>query len=116
MTSILAVLGVIVGVTWINTRAVADVMLFQVNRPYTPQTLGGSGIVYPRQRFDLFYPAAEQALEVLVKAGDPTASHLLKHPLAPEAGGDDFHGGGHQFASMDEPEWKTIAEWVKGAK
>jgi hypothetical protein len=57
-----------------------------------------------------------EAVKVLVKAGDPSASHLLKHPLAPEAGGDDFHGGGHQFASMDEPEWKTIAEWVKGAK
>jgi hypothetical protein len=40
----------------------------------------------------------------------------LKHPLSPEAGGDDFHGGGRQFASRDDPDWKTIAAWVSQAK
>ena len=29
----------------------------------------------------------------LVKPGDPTASKLLIHPLAKDAGGDEFHGG-----------------------
>ena len=70
MLSILAVLGVIVGVTWMNTKAVADVMLFQVNQPRATQYINGNGIVFPRQRFDLSYPATEQVLEVLVKAGD----------------------------------------------
>ena len=49
----------------------------------------------------------------LVKAGDPEASKLLIHPLAHDAGGDEFHGGGRQFKSKDDPEWKAIADWVK---
>jgi hypothetical protein len=57
-----------------------------------------------------------EAVKVLVKPGDPNGSHFLKHPLAPEAGGDEFHNGGHQFPTRDDPDWKTIAEWVRGAK
>jgi hypothetical protein len=52
----------------------------------------------------------------LVKPGDPKASKLLIHPLSPDAGGDEFHGGGRQFASQNDPEWKAIAEWVSKAK
>lgn len=52
----------------------------------------------------------------LVVPGNPKASRLLMHPLAPDAGGDRFHGGGRQFASQDDPNWKTIANWVDGAK
>jgi hypothetical protein len=52
----------------------------------------------------------------LVMPGNPTASRLLIHPLAPTAGGDDFHGGGRQFASKDDPEWKAIADWVNSTK
>ena len=57
-----------------------------------------------------------EAVKVLVKPGDPNASRMLKHPLAPDAGGDEFHNGGHQFPTRDDPDWKTIAEWVRGAK
>jgi len=52
----------------------------------------------------------------LVTPGNPAASKLLIHPLSPEAGGDEFHGGGRQFASRDDPEWKAIANWVRQAK
>jgi hypothetical protein len=52
----------------------------------------------------------------LVKPGDPDGSHLLKQPLAHEAGGEEFHSGGRQFASKNEPEWQTIADWVRAAK
>ena len=52
----------------------------------------------------------------LVKPGDPSASKLLLHPLAKDAGGDQFHGGGQQFKSKDDPGWKTIADWVNKAK
>jgi hypothetical protein len=52
----------------------------------------------------------------LVKPGDPAASHLLKQPLAHEAGGEEFHSGGRQFATKDDPDWKTIADWVRAAK
>jgi hypothetical protein len=52
----------------------------------------------------------------LVKPGDPTASRLLKHPLAEDAGGDEFHSGGRQFISQSDPDWQTIADWVRGKK
>jgi hypothetical protein len=52
----------------------------------------------------------------LVVPGDPSKSRLTIHPLAPEAGGDDFHGGGRQFESKDDPDWKTIADWIRTAK
>jgi len=52
----------------------------------------------------------------LVKPGDPADSRLLMHPLSPEAGGDRFHGGGRQFASKDDPEYKAIANWISQAK
>ncbi|HZZ15575.1 MAG TPA: hypothetical protein VFE08_06400 [Candidatus Sulfotelmatobacter sp.] len=48
-----------------------------------------------------------------VVPGDPGASRLLLHPLAPEAGGDPFHSGGRQFESQNDPDWLTIAEWVR---
>jgi YVTN family beta-propeller protein len=51
-----------------------------------------------------------------VVSGDPGSSRLLLHPLAPEAGGDPFHSGGHQFQSQNDPDWLTIAEWVRSAR
>jgi len=52
----------------------------------------------------------------LVNPGDTATSRLLLHPLAPEGGGDVFHSGGRQFASKDDPAWKTLAQWVAGEK
>jgi hypothetical protein len=57
-----------------------------------------------------------ESVSRLVKPGDPADSRLLKHPLAEEAGGDDFHGGGQQFKSQSDPDWQTIADWVRGKK
>ena len=51
----------------------------------------------------------------LVVPGDPSKSLLLKHPLSPEAGGDEFHSGGRQFASRDDPDFKVIAAWISQA-
>ena len=52
----------------------------------------------------------------LVNPGDPDHSRLLMQPLAPEGGGNVFHSGGRQFATKDDPGWKTIADWVNGKK
>ena len=52
----------------------------------------------------------------LVVPGEPLKSKLLTHPLAPEAGGDEFHSGGKHWNSQSDPEWQTLAEWVRGAK
>jgi hypothetical protein len=55
-------------------------------------------------------------VSALVTPGSPDKSHLLMYPLAPEAGGSIYHSGGRQFASKDDPDWKTLAAWVNGAK
>jgi hypothetical protein len=51
----------------------------------------------------------------LVVPGDPAKSLLLLQPLAPEAGGNAYHTGGRQFATKDDPNWKTLARWVGGS-
>ena len=55
-------------------------------------------------------------VSALVTPGSPDKSHLLMYPLAPEAGGSIYHSGGRQFRSKDDPQWQTMAAWVKGAK
>lgn len=57
-----------------------------------------------------------EMVEKLVNPGDPDTSLLTQHPLAPEAGGHPFHSGGRQFGSKDDPDWKTLAAFVNGAK
>ena len=61
-----------------------------------------------RKNFETIQPYVNQAA--------PMTSRLLMHPLAPEAGGDDFHGGGRQFASRETPEFQTIVAWIRGEK
>lgn len=57
-----------------------------------------------------------QTVTKLVAPGDPRSSLLLIHPLAPEAGGDAFHSGGRQFETQNDPDWLTLAEWVRSAR
>jgi hypothetical protein len=57
-----------------------------------------------------------QNVSALVVPGDPGSSRLLIHPLEREVGGDIYHGGGRQFASRNDPDWLTLAEWVRGQK
>jgi hypothetical protein len=52
----------------------------------------------------------------LVVPGQPMKSRLLTHPLEPSAGGDEFHNGGRQYRSQDDPHFKTLAAWVTGSK
>ena len=56
-----------------------------------------------------------ESVKRFVRPGDPMKSRLLTHPLKEEAGGDEFHGGGRHWASQSDPEWQTLAAWVKGA-
>ena len=57
-----------------------------------------------------------QGVSRLVNAANLMSSPILKHPLAGTAGGDDFHSGGRQFQSKNDPDWKAIEEWARGAK
>jgi YVTN family beta-propeller protein len=54
--------------------------------------------------------------KLFVTAGEPEKSKILLHPLAKAAGGDSFHAGGRHWQSKDDPEWRTVAAWVRGAK
>ncbi|HET6932707.1 MAG TPA: cytochrome D1 domain-containing protein, partial [Candidatus Acidoferrum sp.] len=51
----------------------------------------------------------------LTTPGEALKSRLLLHPLAVEAGGDPAHGGGKFWKSQSDPEWQTLAEWVRHA-
>ncbi len=55
-----------------------------------------------------------EAVQKFVVPGSPMSSRLLRHPLAREAGGDPFHGGGKHWVSQDDPEWRILAAWVRG--
>ena len=55
-----------------------------------------------------------EAVSKLVRAANLMSSPILKHPLAQEAGGDDFHSGGRQFTSQSDPDWKAIEDWARG--
>ncbi len=54
--------------------------------------------------------------KLYVVPGKPDESRALLHPLAKEAGGDPFHGGGKHWDSKADPEWQTLASWVRGQK
>ena len=55
-----------------------------------------------------------EAVRRLVVPGDPQTSRLLTMPLAASAGGVAFHPGGKHWTSQSDPEWKTIAAWLRG--
>jgi hypothetical protein len=56
-----------------------------------------------------------ESVKRFVRPGEPLKSRLLTHPLKEEAGGDEFHAGGKHWTSQDDPEWQTLAAWIKGA-
>jgi hypothetical protein len=55
-----------------------------------------------------------EAVSRFVVPGQPMKSRMLTHALEPAAGGDEFHNGGRQFTSQDDPQFKTLAAWVNG--
>jgi hypothetical protein len=57
-----------------------------------------------------------ESVSKLINSSNLLASPLLKHPLAPEGGGDEFHSGGRQFKAKTDSDWKTIYDWASGAK
>ena len=54
-----------------------------------------------------------ERVQRLVAPGDPMKSLLLVNPLAQEAGGSHWHGGGKHWQSQNDPEWQTLAAWVR---
>ncbi len=56
-----------------------------------------------------------EAVSALVTPGDPQNSRLLLAPLSAAAGGTPLHTGGKVWDSQDDPEWQTLAQWVRTA-
>jgi hypothetical protein len=56
-----------------------------------------------------------ESVATVVTPGEPEKSRLLLHPLAAAAGGDPQHGGGKLWTSESDPEWRTIAAWIRRA-
>ena len=54
--------------------------------------------------------------KLFVTPGKPLESRALLHPLAHAAGGDGFHAGGKHWSSQADPEWQTLAAWVRGQR
>jgi len=54
--------------------------------------------------------------KLFVVPGKPLESRALLHPLAKAAGGDAFHAGGKHWTSQGDPEWQTLAAWVRGQR
>lgn len=50
----------------------------------------------------------------LIIPGDPDGSRFLLKPLVYEAGGEYAHNGGRRWTSKSDPEWQTLAVWVRG--
>ena len=73
-----------------------------------PLSPGASGWneAQSRKNFDMW--------KLFVVPGNPLKSPLLVHPLAEAGGGDRFHAGGKHWKSQDDPEWQTLAAWVRG--
>src|ERR1700730_6313062 len=75
------------------------------------QTLSPESTFWTEEQSRLNYEVVSR----LVTPGETTKSRLLMHPLSPDAGGE-HHGGGRQFASQSDPDWLTLAQWVRGEK
>src|SRR5690348_12055562 len=57
-----------------------------------------------------------EAIRRVVVPGNPQSSMLLMMPLANEAGSKLFHPGGKHWTSQDDPEFRLIADWIRGAR
>ena len=84
----------------------------QSNNSFKLQEWGPKTKAYTEDQSRMNY----QMILQLVTPGNPDGSLLLMHPLAKAGGGDEFHSGGRQFESKNDPDWQTIAAWVKAAK
>ena len=85
---------------------------WQANTPLSLESLeeNADGSVYwteaqSRRNFEV--------VSGLVTPGDPQNSRLLRTPLSAEAGGSPLHTGGKFWDSQNDPEWQTLAEWVR---
>ncbi len=93
-------------------RARCVVCHTRATTPFRLQVLSPGRASWSEEESRLNFEAAGR----LVAPGDPLASRLLLMPLAEEAGGASFHPGGKHWESQDDPEWQSLADWVRGRR
>ena len=59
---------------------------------------------------------AFQVLSRLIIPGNPEQSRFLLKPLHPDGGGSYTHNGPRRWQSRDDPEWRMLAQWVRGER
>jgi hypothetical protein len=59
---------------------------------------------------------AFQTISRLVIPGNPEQSRFLLKPLHPDDGGSYSHNGPRRWQSRDDPEFRMLAEWVRGER
>ena len=55
-----------------------------------------------------------QTLQRLIVPGDPERSRFLLKPLHPDGGGSYAHNGVRRWQNRNNPEWQTLAAWIRG--
>lgn len=69
---------------WLKANTLPDVTLYRVGNPQTVNiAIGGGGIIFPQQQFDLAYPASENIVSVPVKPGDYVKTNQVLIGLDP---------------------------------
>jgi hypothetical protein len=56
-----------------------------------------------------------ERIQRLVVPGAPDRSVLLMNPLAEDAGGSHWHGGGKHWKTQTDPEFQVLVSWVRGS-
>jgi hypothetical protein len=59
---------------------------------------------------------AFQTISRLIVPGNPEQSRFLLKPLHPDGGGSYTHNGPRRWSSREDPEWRMLAEWVRGER
>jgi hypothetical protein len=59
---------------------------------------------------------AFQSISRLIIPGNPEQSRFLLKPLHPDGGGSYAHNGVRRWPSRDDPEYRMLADWVRGAR
>lgn len=93
-------------------RARCVVCHTRATTPFRLQALPSGRASWSEEESRLNFEAAAR----LVAPGDPGASRLLLMPLVEHAGGAPFHPGGKHWESQDDPEWQSLADWVRGRR
>ena len=59
---------------------------------------------------------AFQTISRLIIPGNAEQSRFMLKPLHPDGGGSYTHNGPRRWQSRDDPEWRMLAEWVRGER